>query len=362
MISVNDTRIPLVIIELKKELGEGGCDPTTQAGLSMKRYWIPAERQPIRERCCCPTLMLAGGGPWLGVLGGVFTDRFIVQRLTPMEWFAHSSTKEDGRVYHLTRVLIAFRECIHDLETFYRSEVPKLRALEAGHAHPRFYPFSNTFVDEAGKVFTFQYVRKLESDPACVTYLARIDSPQPIFPDLPTSATPADSCNIVVKFVNRYGTEVHEFLAKRNHAPRLRYCGPIPNSVVQERLPEALKVLPPPGLSLGPMQMVVMDYVPQSKHTPADARSKVKVVLDELHSNGFVFGDLRPQNVLFDESGEVQFIDFDWTGRSNDDKSDGIYARYPLNISQNIPWPEGVKGLSTILPQHDQEMCAKMFF
>jgi hypothetical protein len=29
MISVNDTRIPLVIIELKKELGEGGCDPTT---------------------------------------------------------------------------------------------------------------------------------------------------------------------------------------------------------------------------------------------------------------------------------------------------------------------------------------------
>ena len=37
---IGDDRIMFLILELKRELGEGGCDPTTQAGLSMKRSWI----------------------------------------------------------------------------------------------------------------------------------------------------------------------------------------------------------------------------------------------------------------------------------------------------------------------------------
>jgi len=41
--------------------------------------------------------MLVGGGPWLGVLGGVFTDKVIVQRLTDLMWCAHSTTEEDSR-------------------------------------------------------------------------------------------------------------------------------------------------------------------------------------------------------------------------------------------------------------------------
>ena len=37
---VGDVRIPLLIMELKRELGEGGCDPSTQAGITMRRSWI----------------------------------------------------------------------------------------------------------------------------------------------------------------------------------------------------------------------------------------------------------------------------------------------------------------------------------
>ena len=39
-LQIGDDRIKFLILELKRELGEGGCDPTTQAGLSMKRSWI----------------------------------------------------------------------------------------------------------------------------------------------------------------------------------------------------------------------------------------------------------------------------------------------------------------------------------
>lgn len=33
-------RIPIFILEFKREYGEGSCDASTQAGLSMKRSWI----------------------------------------------------------------------------------------------------------------------------------------------------------------------------------------------------------------------------------------------------------------------------------------------------------------------------------
>ena len=39
-LQIGDARIAYLILELKRELGEGGCDPTTQVGLSMKRSWI----------------------------------------------------------------------------------------------------------------------------------------------------------------------------------------------------------------------------------------------------------------------------------------------------------------------------------
>lgn len=49
-LQIGDVRIMLLILELKRELGEGGCDPTTQAGLSMKRSWIASS---VGYNCLC---------------------------------------------------------------------------------------------------------------------------------------------------------------------------------------------------------------------------------------------------------------------------------------------------------------------
>ena len=37
---LDDISFPCAFFELKREAGEGGCDPTSQASLSMKRGWI----------------------------------------------------------------------------------------------------------------------------------------------------------------------------------------------------------------------------------------------------------------------------------------------------------------------------------
>ena len=39
--------ISVLLIEDKNEFGDGHCDPSTQAGLSMSRYWVQAEVSPL---------------------------------------------------------------------------------------------------------------------------------------------------------------------------------------------------------------------------------------------------------------------------------------------------------------------------
>ena len=39
-VELDNIHIPCALFELKREAGEGGCDPTTQASFSMRRAWI----------------------------------------------------------------------------------------------------------------------------------------------------------------------------------------------------------------------------------------------------------------------------------------------------------------------------------
>jgi serine/threonine protein kinase len=57
--------------------------------------------------------------------------------------------------------------------------------------------------------------------------------------------------------------------------------------------------------------MVVMDHVNAQLKPPQDARPQIKKVLTRLHAQGYVFGDLREPNILFDAGGKVKFVDFD---------------------------------------------------
>ena len=69
------------------------------------------------------------------------------------------------------------------------------------------------------------------------------------------------------------------------------------------------------GLHLGPLCMIVMDYVGgthlealEETERPEDLHDKVKVMVDRLHGSGFMFGDLRPPNVMVSD-GEVHYPD-----------------------------------------------------
>ncbi|KAI0250721.1 hypothetical protein BJV78DRAFT_530877 [Lactifluus subvellereus] len=374
------TRIPYVFIELKREVGEGGCDSTSQVSLSMRRSWIHETRKALREKCCCPTFLVAAGGAWLTVMGSVFTDKFIVQRLTDARWMALSSTEEDDRVYYNARVFIALRECLAKLEKFYNGL--KSPPLFPDKPHPRFFPHITSFpTGDAHHTTThFQYLKSLEDDPACVTYLAEITGHGQ--GDTTPPATEGGD-KVVVKFVASYGVKVHEFLAQRGWAPVLRYYGPCPlrETGLSNDFPEPARCVLP-GLHLpSPMDIVVMDYI-YSQSPPKDALLQIENVLAVLHAEGYVFGDLRQPNILFDTGG-VKFIDFNWSGKYDEkicdedladgqqkkeiknmgrvQVEDGHYAYYPASMSTiEDMWASGMKPLTPIRPKHDKDMLEKL--
>jgi len=150
----------------------------------------------------------------------------------------------------------------------------------------------------------------------------------------------AEPKEVVVKFVTRYGDEVHKAMGEAGLAPKLLYYGPID--------------IAPDMPSYGRLKMVVMEYVDgrtafDTRSLPPNFHHRLKKAVEYCHGQGFVFGDLRTPNVMITKDWKVQLIDFDWAGREGE-------VTYPVSISRNIEWPKGVAALEPIFRQHDLDM------
>ncbi|KDQ18500.1 hypothetical protein BOTBODRAFT_52492 [Botryobasidium botryosum FD-172 SS1] len=334
-ITIEREIIPLLIMEIPEE-GEDSCDASIQAELSMKRTWLSNMRRNMREKTCCPTFLLTCNGPWIGVLGGIFTDRFIVQCLTDVLWATHSSTYDDKQIVRFAQLFRVLSQSLDELRAYYEQHADSVPYFESGQPHPRCFPYPTSYVDTLGHEHTFSYDTPLESDPTCVAF----------------EATSESGKKLVVKFVDRYGKDAHEHMAQLGLAPVLHHCAPLyPGDTSScEQSTE--------GMYLGPLRMVVMDFVKGTtaaavdrKDWPSDFAAQARAILQRLHEGGYVFGDFRPPNVMICD-GKVQLIDFDWAGRKGS-------VFYPLDLSSAIEWPGAA--LELIEPGHDIVMWEKSF-
>jgi hypothetical protein len=269
-------------------------------------------------------------------MGGVLTDRVIIQRLTDFRWTAISSTVEHTRTTNIARILVALRECLDELKKYYSSlpnaDIPRLCPDEP---HPRFYPYPTSYISDGsdGRVVKFRYIGPVEEgEVTCVTFLAKIVNGD-------------KAKKVVVKFVAQYGMDVHRYLADRGFAPQLYYFGRLDGTKEH---------------TASGMQMVDMEYIDSKTTAPSDAYDKIAKILTALHPKGYVFGDLRQPNILFDKTDKAFLVDFNWCGQYNMsmdmeflgippdveqcikdelksasyvDKEDVEYVRYPLAIS-----------------------------
>ncbi|PBL01918.1 hypothetical protein ARMGADRAFT_914581 [Armillaria gallica] len=314
----------LATVEEKSELGSGG-DVTTQGGCSYTAFWLSKDHQELRECSRCPSFIICLAGPWLVVMGAVFTTQPIVQRLTDFIWLGTSPVINDAQCIRVAGVLRALKAGVRTLDDYYRDLVHL--PLSSNAHHPRFFPFPTSFNEPR---VHFKYLEPLKPlDPDCVTFLAE---------------TIPDKTKVVVKFAQTYGVEAHRLLAQHNLAPPLLY----------------FKHLNEDSAGYGDLKMVVMSYVEGKTATKVfngaalspNAVGDLERALDILHGEGLVFGDLRRPNIMIiPEDGTVRLIDFDWAGKENQ-------VRYPIHLNQSkeVKWADGVGSYRKIGKKHDLDM------
>lgn len=294
---------------------------------------IYLKHSEVRKECCCPTFIVALAGSWLTILGAVTTTQHIAQRLTDYLWLGNSRVSDDAHVISIARTLYALRRSLESLDMFYRGL--EVQPVANGRLHPRFLPSINSY-PSSNTTVGFTYMKPLELDTACMTFLATLDS---------------DGRDVVVKFVQRYGDAVHRNLASSGMAPELLYYGPI----VWD------------GHSYGELKMVVMGYIHgetlaqrfESEPIPQDVIKAIRYGITIVHDAGYVYGDLRRPNVMIantvDENSDadlgklVRFIDFDWAGKAGN-------VRYPLHLSDAICKTVGTSEYELITKEHDIKM------
>jgi serine/threonine protein kinase len=78
--------------------------------------------------------------------------------------------------------------------------------------------------------------------------------------------------------------------------------------------------------------------------------ANIKGALHELHSNSFVHGDLRANNILVAPNGQIKVVDFEYSGLFTG--SDPVL--YPPFLNKtSIQWAEGAECGGLIKPAYD---------
>jgi RIO-like serine/threonine protein kinase len=101
------------------------------------------------------------------------------------------------------------------------------------------------------------------------------------------------------------------------------------------------------------MSFIDGDYLDEiffGKLTIKERRKVLQLVRDaicEMHKLGFVHGDLRGPNIMYNAKfSKVWFVDFDFAGPIGK-------AVYPPFLNKGINWADGVKAGAMITPEHD---------
>jgi serine/threonine protein kinase len=125
---------------------------------------------------------------------------------------------------------------------------------------------------------------------------------QPCRPLYVAETTGLEKETILIKFVQEYLIELHDFCAKRGHAPRIFAFETLPGgwrAIAMELIVSAVQITSSPVLDT---------------HGPRWA-SELKQLVDEFHEEGLVHGDLRDANMISGGECTVMLIDFDWGGK-----------------------------------------------
>ncbi|KAF9002689.1 hypothetical protein BDQ17DRAFT_1242844, partial [Cyathus striatus] len=100
------------------------------------------------------------------------------------------------------------------------------------------------------------------------------------------------------------------------------------------------------------------DSLLKNVHVRSTLKKDIKGVLEKLHENNMVHGDIRDVNIMVNigpRASNVMFLDFDWAGSLGK-------ATYPpyVNTHEDLNRPREVCYGFPILPAHDMYICENL--
>ena len=176
------------------------------------------------------------------------------------------------------------------------------------------------------------------NDESKLTYVSQVENRNLFRARLETDSLVED---VMVKFVKRYGQDVHAYLASLELAPKLHQV---------ERLPG------------GWMAVIMSEFkgsnllgMAEDKLVDAGYATFRTTLMEKLQAKDFVHGDLRRQNILLSDTNKFAVVDFDWAGKHGD-------VKYPLSINLNSTcgWSPDVDAGVLIDRSHDRYQLDKL--
>ncbi len=323
MVTVKGEDIILAILEVKPEFGKGHGCAFVQATAYYSQHVVDASENQLKyyQKTCCPVFILYLAGPFLGFAGAICTDLPICDPLGPVIPLFYLPN-EYPTMLRMAQTFKTFKQSIHNLHKSY------LEKLSGSDNHVR-------------QAAVFPYVQDFHSlgsssSPRSFTYIQRLTDKRPLY--VARLSDTADHL-VFVKFTMQYGLEAHVAAAEKGFAPAL---------LGVDKLDRGWK-------------LVVMEYLPDNKwrmltdvDDKAGARDNVVTVMNSFHELGYVHGDLRGENIMIADDGQVKIIDFDWAGLAGQ-------VRYPHFMNPQIQWHINAQPDELIQTEHDVYLLNSYF-
>ena len=323
---------PVIIVEVKNEIGTGGADPFFQA-TEYYRHFIAYKGLWTFLDELFPCFIITVTGAKIFFSGAVYTQGVTTESFGALEVDFHDTNNHNYDM--LARYLTALEIAYQTLKTRYSNarDPPEVRTLlglpllpETDRKHIEdAFPYPRSFVHaETREERKFEYVKAFEEKP--FVFKARTDNDQ----------------LVCIKFVRRYGTKVYKWCVKKGFAPEL----------LESRVLD------------GGWIMIVMEFLGNTWKEFAYEADKqqqklhksIASFVENLGGERMVHGDIRERNIMVNDTAGFKLIDFDWAGMEGE-------VLYPsdINLDPVLGRPLGVGPCEKILHEHDQYMVGKLF-
>ncbi|KAF9002685.1 hypothetical protein BDQ17DRAFT_1356689 [Cyathus striatus] len=321
---------PTVLISVRNQFSNEETEPTIQ-GLLAYDAFLDYYNHWRNVSSVHPCFVVTISESLVSISGCALTDRSTMETFCsiPLNYHYLNVEAYDSIARHLKALQLAIKTL-------------RERYKEIGSsASPEFVPPASPpygFTPFVTRVFPYptSFTPLTSEKSLSFSYLSELEGRQFLF-----KGQTENGRSICIKFVRRYGKDVHEWCVRQGFAPEL---------IAFETLP-------------GGWFMVVMEHLDESWVTLSNGTSRygfkapVYKAFEDLHRNGMVHGDINDAHIMIKKGANAfALVGFDWAGLAEK-------VTYPFISTSNdaIGRSEYARYNDPILPQHDIQMLDGLF-